>query len=116
MTSAVSTSIVERGRELAILRAIGGTPLAIRRILSSEAIAIALIGWASALLLSAAVSGLVTDFFGEALVEYPFDFRFSPLGVVSSFGIAVLLAMLASNTPARLASRQSVRAAMQSSS
>jgi putative ABC transport system permease protein len=113
MTSAVSTNIVERGRELGILRAIGGSPAAIRRILASEAITIAVIGWACALLLSAVVSRMVSDFFGEALVEYPFDFRFSPLGVAASFGIAILLAMLASIAPARLANRQSVRAAVQ---
>jgi putative ABC transport system permease protein len=77
MTSAVSTNIVERGRELGILRAIGGSPAAIRRILASEAITIAVIGWACALLLSAVVS------------------------------------MLASIAPARLANRQSVRAAVQ---
>ena len=113
MTSAVSTNIVERGRELAILRAIGGTPAAIRRILFSEAVTIAVVGWVCALLLAATVSSTVSDFFGQALVEYPFDFRFSPLGVASSFALAVLLAVLASIVPAHVASRQSVRVALQ---
>ena len=116
MTSAISTNIVERGREIAVLRSIGGTPAAIRRILSSEAITIAVIGWAWALLLAAAVSRSVTDFFGTALVEYPFDFRYSPLGIASSLGIALLVAMLASITPARLASRRSIIAAFQDGS
>jgi len=113
MTSAVSTNIVERGRELAILRSIGGTPAAIRRILSSEAVTIAIIGWVCGLLLAATISSTVSDFFGQALVEYPFDFRFSPLGVASSFALAVLLAVLASIAPAHVASRQSVRVALQ---
>lgn len=113
MSSAISTNIVERGRELAILRSIGGTPAAIRRILSSEAVTIAIIGWACALLMAAAISSTVSDFFGQALVEYPFDFRFSSLGVASSFGLAVLLAVLASIAPAHVANRQSVRVALQ---
>jgi putative ABC transport system permease protein len=113
MTSAITTNIVERGRELAILRSIGGAPAVIRRILSSEAIAIAVIGWGAALLLSAALSPWVSGFFGEALVEYPFDFQFSPLGIAASFVIACLVAMLASIAPARLANRRSVIAAFQ---
>jgi putative ABC transport system permease protein len=115
MISAISANIVERGRELAILRSIGGTPAAIRRILLSESVTNAVIGWACALLLSAAISKSVSDFFGQALVEYPFDFRFSPLGIASSFGIAVLLAMLASIAPARLINRRSIHAALQNS-
>ena len=113
MTSAVSTNVVERGRELAILRSIGGTPAAIHRILSSEAITIALVGWVFALLLSTVVSAPVSNYFGEALVQYSFDFRFSPLGIAISFGIAVVLAMLASIAPARLVNRQSVSSAIQ---
>jgi ABC-type lipoprotein release transport system permease subunit len=113
MTSAVSTNVVERGRELAILRSIGGTPSAIHRILSSEAITIALVGWVFALLLSTVVSAPVSNYFGEALVQYSFDFRFSPLGIAISFGIAVVLAMLASIAPARLVNRQSVCSAIQ---
>jgi len=113
MTSAVSTNVVERSRELGILRSIGGTPSAIRRILASEAVTIAVVGWACALLLSAFVSAPVSNYFGEALVEYPFDFRFSPLGAAMSFGIAVVLAVLASIAPARLVNRQSVSATIQ---
>ena len=116
MTSAISTNIVERGREIAVLRSIGGTPAAIRRILSSEAITIAVIGWTCALVLSTAVSKSMSDFFGTALVEYPFDFRYSPLGITSSLGIALLVAMLASIPPARFASRRSVIAAFQDES
>ena len=62
---------------------------------------------------SGAISGSVSDFFGVALVEYPFDFRYSPLGIAVSFGIAVLLAVLASIAPARFANRQSVLAVLQ---
>jgi ABC-type antimicrobial peptide transport system permease subunit len=116
MTSAVSTNVVERSRELAILRSIGGTPAAIRRILSSEAITVAILAWTCALLLSAVISVPVSNFFGEALVEYPFDFRFSPLGVAMSFGIAVVLAVLASIAPARLVNRQSVSSTIQNGS
>lgn len=113
MTSAVSCNVFERSRELAILRSIGSTPSAIHRILSSEAITIAVVGWFCALLLSALISAPVSNYFGQALVEYPFDFQFSPLGIAISFGIAVLLAILSSIAPARLVNRKSVNCTFQ---
>lgn len=114
MTSAISTNVVERSRELAILRSIGGTPAAIRRILASEAAAIAMIGWVVALAASAPISAPLSGYFGEVLVEYPFDFRFSSLGTAASLGIALVLALLASIAPARLVNRKSISATMQS--
>jgi hypothetical protein len=55
----------------------------------------------------------VSDFFGRALVEYPFDFRFSVLGVSSALVLAGLVAVLASIAPARLTNRRSVIAAFE---
>jgi putative ABC transport system permease protein len=112
MASAISTNIVERTRELGILRAIGGKPGAIRSILCSESMVIALLGWLTALLLAQPVSRFLSDYFGTALVEYPFDYKGSIEGALLSLVLIVVLAGLATLAPARLAARQSVKEAI----
>jgi ABC-type lipoprotein release transport system permease subunit len=112
MASGISASVVERTREIGILRAIGGKPSAIRTILSSEALVMALVGWSLALLLSQPFSRMLTDYFGTTLVEYPFDYRGSIAGVAVSLALTILLAVLASLVPARMVSRQSVKEAI----
>jgi putative ABC transport system permease protein len=115
MMSAVSAGVVERSRELAILRSLGGQPASVRRILSSESTLIAVAGWAAALVLASIVSAPLASYFGEILVEYPFDFEFSSAGIIASLGIAVAVARLASILPARFANRRSVGEAIQGS-
>jgi ABC-type antimicrobial peptide transport system permease subunit len=115
MMSAISTNVVERTRELAILRSIGGKPGAIRTIVTSEAVFMAAIAWLLALVLSAFVGPLLSAYFGEALVEYPFDFRFSLQGIALSLGIAMLLAAVACVTPVRAINRRAVSTALQES-
>jgi putative ABC transport system permease protein len=112
MASGISASVVERTREIGILRAIGGKPTAIRTILASEALVMALAGWLLALLLAQPFSHLLTDYFGTTLVEYPFDYRGSMAGVAISLALTISLAVLASLVPARMVSRQSVKEAI----
>jgi putative ABC transport system permease protein len=108
MASAISTSVVERTRELAILRAIGGKPGAIRTILSSESVVIALLGWLLALVLAQPISRVLSAYFGTALVEHPFDYKGSIEGAGLSLMVAIILAGAATIAVARLANRQSV--------
>jgi putative ABC transport system permease protein len=112
MASGISASVVERTREIGILRAIGGKPGAIRAILTSEALVMALVGWLLALLLAQPFSRLLTDYFGTTLVEYPFDYRGSIAGVAISLALTIVLAVLASQVPTRMVSRQSVKEAI----
>ena len=112
MASGISSSVVERTREIGILRAIGGKPRAIFSILSSEALVMALIGWLVALVLAQPLSRFLTEYFGTALVEYPFDYMGSLEAVLYSLAITIFLAALATVGPARMVSRQSVKDAV----
>lgn len=112
MASGISTSVVERTREIGILRAIGGKPRAIRTILVSESMVMALIGWLLALALAQPFSRFLSDYFGTALVEYPFDYMGSREGIYFSLAIAIVLAALATIAPARLAYRYSAKEAI----
>ena len=112
IASAIATTVVERTRELGVLRAIGGTPRAIYGLLASESLVIALLGWSSALVIAQPVSRALSAYFGTALVEYPFDYQGSLPGVGLSLLLTLLLAGISSFAPARLANRQSIREAV----
>jgi ABC-type antimicrobial peptide transport system permease subunit len=112
MASAMAATVVERTRELGVLRAIGGQPAAIRTLLGSESLAIALLGWLLALLAAQPVSRALSDYFGTALVEYPFDYQGSLAGAGLSLALTILLSGLATLAPARLATRQPIRQAI----
>jgi len=112
MASGISTSIVERTREIGILRAIGGKPTAIATILVTESMTMAFIGWLFALLLSQPTSKLMTEYFGTALVEYPFDYLGSSEGIYYSLLGAIVLVILATLGPIVSANQQSVQEAI----
>ena len=112
MVSAISTNVVERTRELGILRAIGGRPNAIRSILTSESVTMALLGWLIALVLAQPFSRFLSDYFGTSLVEYPFDYKGSLDGILLSLIITFILAGIATVAPVRMVGRQSIKDAI----
>ena len=112
MASGISTSIVERTREIGILRAIGGKPSAIASILLTESMTMAFIGWLFALLLSQPTSKLMTEYFGTALVEYPFDYMGSTEGIYLSLFGTIILVILATIGPIYSANKYSVQEAI----
>jgi putative ABC transport system permease protein len=50
LVSGLSTGVIERAREVGILRCLGARAHHIRRIFSAEAVALAVAGWASGIL------------------------------------------------------------------
>ena len=112
MASGISTSIVERTREIGILRAIGGKPSAIAIILITEAMTMALIGWLFALIVSQPTSKLMTEYFGTGLVEYPFDYMGSTEAIYLSLLGTIVLVILATIGPLIGANQYSVPAAL----
>ena len=112
MASGISTSVIERTREIGVLRAIGATPAAIFGILAVEALTIALSGCALALVLADPLSRQLEFYFGTGIVEYPFDHQFSFAGLALCVALVSLLALAATLGPARLVTRGAVRKAV----
>ncbi|NTU81936.1 MAG: ABC transporter permease [Chloroflexales bacterium] len=106
----MSINVLERTREIGVMRAIGAGDWAIQRIVITEGVLIGLISWAIGAILAAPVGylmnvGLETVFQSEGM----FVFVFSYSGVALWLGIVVTLATIASFLPAWSASRVTVR-------
>lgn len=105
----MSMNVVERTREIGVLRAVGASNAAIQRIVVSEGVLIGLISWAAAALLAVPIGRLLSDGVGLGFLNSPLPPAYSPLGVVVWLAAVVVLAAAASALPAWRASRLTVR-------
>lgn len=105
----MSINVLERTREIGVLRAIGAPNQGVAQVFIREGVAIGLLSWLLALLLAVPLSKLLSDVVGVPLVGSPLVFSFSPTGVWLWLLLVVLLSALASFVPARNASRLTVR-------
>jgi len=114
LATSVSVSVMERKREVGVLKAVGGRSGAVRWLFMWEAIFTAILGWALALILAEYPSRAIASTFGMLLVEYPFDYRAALWGPPIALAAAVGIALVTSFLPARAATRVSVQSALQS--
>jgi putative ABC transport system permease protein len=109
MVNTVVLSVLERTRELGMLRAIGMTRRQVRRMVRHESVVTALIGAALGLPLGIALAALAT----QALADEGVSFSLPALPLVLFVLIAVAAGLLAALLPARRASRLNVLEALQ---
>jgi GAF domain-containing protein len=108
----MSINVLERTREIGILRAIGASNGAVLRIVIVEGVLIGVISWAIGAVLALPLSVLLSNAVGEAFLQMPLDFVFSLSGLLIWLGVVVVLAALASFLPAWNAARVTVRAVL----
>ena len=109
LTGTMTMNVVERSREIGIIRAIGATDGAVRRIFVGEGVVIGLIAWAVGALLSLPLSKLLSDMLGDVFVQRPLAFSPSLAGLLGWLAAVVVLSVLGSLVPAWRASRIAVR-------
>jgi ABC-type lipoprotein release transport system permease subunit len=104
LTNAITMSIIERTREIGILRCIGARARDVRRIFATEGVVLALAGWLLGIPLGYALDRLLVWLVWE-VVEVRIDFVFPPWNVLFALLGTVALALLIMLLPIRRAVR-----------
>ncbi|MEU7866946.1 ABC transporter permease [Dactylosporangium sp. NPDC049140] len=108
LVGTVALGVRQRLRELALLRTIGATPRALRRLLGAEAAALAAVAAVPGVPLGVAVAGLIARRFRDLrVVPAQFEVRANVGVALAAAAAGVLLTVLA----ARIAARRAVRIA-----
>ena len=109
LAGTMSTNVLERTREIGVMRAIGASDGAVLRIVIVEGVLIGLISWLFGALLAYPVGALLAQTVGVVLFQEALPYVFSAGGLALWLAIVVVLATLASFLPAWRASRLTVR-------
>lgn len=105
----IGINVIERTREIGVMRAVGASDAAVRNIVMVESVIIGLISWLLCIVIAMPLSRALAAAIGDAFLEEPLSFTYSMTGVGLWLLCAVFIALLSSYIPARRASRMSVR-------
>ncbi|MBF8282179.1 MAG: putative ABC transporter permease protein, partial [Anaerolineales bacterium] len=106
MVNTLAIGVIERTREIGMLRAVGATRNQIRTIVLAESLILAAIGTAFGLL-----SGLYLGYMGVkafAALGFPMDYSFSANGLILATAAGLLFGAFAAIIPARQAARMEI--------
>jgi putative ABC transport system permease protein len=106
MVNTLAIGVIERTREIGMLRAVGATRRQVRTIIVTEAVILAAIGTAFGVL-----TGLYMGYLGVQAVRaagFPMEYAFPAGGVLLALAVGVLFGVLAAVVPARQAARLEV--------
>ena len=109
LVSTMSMNVMERTREIGIMRASGASSLTLTGIIVTEGILIGFISWIIAVVISYPISILASTQFGMIFFETPLNFAVSFAGIAVWFGVVIVFSTAASLYPAWKAVRLSVR-------
>jgi putative ABC transport system permease protein len=105
----MSINVIERTREIGVMRAVGASDGSVIKIFIVEGIFIGLLSWLVGAILALPIGKLLSNAVGAAFLESPLNYTFSTKGTLLWLAIVLVLAALASILPAWNASRLSVR-------
>ncbi len=112
LMSTMSLNVVERRREIGVMRATGASSLTIVGIFVAEGVLVGVMSWLLAVPLSIPGARLFSDLIGDVVLQLALDFEYATGGMLLWLLIVVVLSALASLWPALRAAQVSVREAL----
>ncbi len=109
LMGAMSLSVIERTREIGVMRAIGAANRSIFTVFVGEGVLIGLLSWALGALVSVPIGKLLSDAVGIAMLDAPLVYSFSWSGALIWLAAVLVISVGASLVPAWNAARVSVR-------
>jgi putative ABC transport system permease protein len=112
LMTTMSLNVLERRREMGVLRAIGATPRVVWLLVVVEGLVIGIVSWTIAAVLAWPVSKVLGNVLVRAMLHGGLDFIFEPWGLLIWFIVSISVSAAGSFVPAWKASRTTVREAL----
>lgn len=109
LAGTMSLNVLERIREIGIMRAIGASDWMVLQVVMAEGLTLGLLSWFFGTILSLPIGRLLSDQVGIQLFSFPLTYSFSIEGAGLWLAISLALASVASFLPAWRAARVTVR-------
>jgi putative ABC transport system permease protein len=109
LTGTMGMNVMERTREIGVMRAIGATDSQIMRTVMVEGIIIGMLSWFLAAIASFPITLLLNRIISLAIFNSPSKFLLNPFGFLIWLGVVLVLSAVASVLPARNAARLTIR-------
>jgi putative ABC transport system permease protein len=104
----MSINVLERTREIGVMRTIGAVDFVVMQSVIIEALVIGLITWFLAIGLSYPISSAMLNIIGQSMAGSAFSLIFTPFGVLLWLAVVIVLSIIASIMPARNAARLTI--------
>jgi putative ABC transport system permease protein len=105
----MSLNVIERTREIGVMRAIGASNGSIFAIVVIEGVVIGILSWLFGLGISMPLSRFLSSAVGEGFLNAPLIYHFSYFGSALWFFLIIIISLVSSSLPARSAVRTTVR-------
>jgi len=109
LTGTMGMNVLERTREIGVMRAIGAVDFAIIKSVVIEGSFIGLISWMLSVVFSFPISFMLLKIISEAMINAPISLAFTTSGMLVWLGVVLGLSIIASILPARSAARLTIR-------
>jgi len=111
LLNTLTINVLERTREIGVVRAVGGSRSQVRRMVTAEALLLGIFGAAMGVLAGVAISyGVIAAF---SMIGWEMPYAFPITGIVAAVIAGVLLALSAGILPARSAAKLDIIRALQ---
>ncbi len=111
MANTMSINVIERTREIGMLRAVGATQTQVKRMVFAESVLLSALGTTMGILVGLFLSYLLVK--AISVIGFKTDFYFPTMGIIASMVVGLVFGIIAAMVPARQAANTVIVEALQ---